>query len=566
MKWKLVLIYGLLLGKEVHAQTERYAIVINEIMADPSPIVGLPNAEYIELRNNSRTTVNLFKWRINNGTTTATVAVNYLLAPDSLVILCSKTQAVFFNQPSKTIGLTSFPTLTNDGDCITLSAPDGKTIHAVEYNLNTYGNPVKTSGGWALEMVNPLNPCSSMNWKASADEKGGTPGMENSLFNKSAISHPLEATQCIALKNNQLLLKLNQGADSLSLSMASSYQLKASGIQIVAANAIPPLFDMVALQLNSAMEENRIYLLQTRSIGGCNNIVQESVEARTGIAKQPDAGDLVINELLFNPPSGGVDFIELYNPSPFLVNMKDLLIGSRNDAGLLANIYAASEKDQLLFPGEYLVLSTDTAFIKRQWSNSDKKAMAAVKSLPSLPDDKGNIVVMNKQGKIIDELTYTDDWHFPLLKEKEAVSLERIDPRSPTADPGNWHSAASDKNFATPTKVNSQYKKRDSATTYIHIFPALISPNNDGIDDFLNIQYRFKEAGSLMSAFLFSQNGQRLSAIIENRLCGTEGRFVWSGLDSKNNRLPAGVYVVLVESFNLNGKSQRLKKTVGIGL
>ena len=564
MKWKLVLVYGLFWCMKVEAQIERYALVINEIMADPSPIVGLPNAEYIELRNNSSAPVNLFKWRINNGTTTATVAVNYLLAPDSLVIFCSKTQVVFFNQPSKTIGLTSFPALANEGDCITLSAPDGKTIHAVEYDLRTYGNPVKDAGGWSLEMINPLNPCSSMNWKASTDEKGGTPGRENSVINKATKPNLLEAIQCIAISNNHLLLTLNQGADSLSLSMAAHYQIKEAGIQVISAIALPPLFKAVTIQLGSAMEANRIYHLQARSLAGCNNIGLESVEARTGLTKQPDVGDLVINELLFNPPSGGADFIELYNPSQFLLNIKDLLIGSRNDAGLLGNFYAVSENDHLLFPGENLVLSTDTAFIKRQWSNSDKKAMVEVKSLPSLPDDKGNIVVVNKQGKPIDELSYADDWHFPLLKEKEAVSLERIDPLSPSSDPGNWHSAASDMNYATPTMVNSQYKKRDSATTNINMFPALISPNNDGVDDFLNIQYRFKEPGSLMSAFLFSQNGQRLSTIIENRLCGTEGRFVWSGLDSKNNRLPAGVYVVLVESFNLNGKSQRMKKAVGI--
>ncbi len=565
MKWKLVLFCGMLLCMKINAQVERYAVVINEIMADPSPVVGLPNAEYIELRNCSSTTINLFKWRIDNGTTTATIAVNCLLAPDSMVILCSKTNAIFFNQPTKTIGLTSFPSLSNEGDCISLSAPDGKTTHAVEYALNTYGNLVKAAGGWALEMINPLNPCSNKNWKASVDEKGGSPGWENSVINKTTKPNPLEVLQCIALKNNQLLLKLNQGADSLSLSMATNYQMEAAGIQVIAAHAIPPLFNTATLQLSSVLEENRIYRFQVTSIRGCNSTGLERVEARTGMAKQPGAGDLVINELLFNPPSGGVDFIELFNPSGSLFNVKDLLLGSRNDAGLLGSFYPASENDLLLFPGEFLVLSTDTAFIKRQWDNSTEKAMLEVKSLPSLPDDKGNLIVMNKQGKSIDELSYTDDWHFPLLKNKEAVSLERIDPLSPTADPGNWHSAASDKHYATPTRINSQFGKRDSATTNIKMFPALISPNNDGVDDFLSIQYQFKEAGSLMSAFLFSQNGQRLATIIDNRLCGKEGRFSWNGLDSKNNRLPAGVYVVLVESFNLNGKSHRLKMALGIG-
>jgi hypothetical protein len=172
---------------------------------------------------------------------------------------------------------------------------------------------------------------------------------------------------------------------------------------------------------------------------------------------------------------------------------------------------------------------------------------------------------MNKQGKVIDELNYTDDMHYPLLPVKTGVSLERIDPRSPSFATGNWHSASSDANHATPGLVNSQFRNLDTTdNANIKLFPALISPNNDGLDDLLNIQYQFKETGNLLSAYVFNQNGQLSAKIIDNRLCGTAGSFSWNGFDAKNNRLPAGVYVVLIETFNLTGKTQRLKKVIGI--
>lgn len=63
------------------AQVERYSVLIHEIMADPSPIVGLPNAEYVELRNTSSQPIELFRWKIDNGTTTATISSYYLLLP-----------------------------------------------------------------------------------------------------------------------------------------------------------------------------------------------------------------------------------------------------------------------------------------------------------------------------------------------------------------------------------------------------------------------------------------------------------------------------------------------------
>jgi hypothetical protein len=554
-----------MLGNACHAQMERYAVVINEIMADPSPVIGLPNAEYIELRNNSSSTINLFKWRIDNGTTTSTVAVNYLLAPDSLVILCSKSQAVFFNAPSKTLGLNSFPALTNDGDLLSLSAPDGKTIHAVSYDINSYGNTIQSAGGWSLEMMDPRMPCNGLNWRASSNSKGGTPGTENSLYKQFSVDNALQALQCTAINDKLLLLILNQGADSVSLSTASHYQLSGWSNAVIGAKAIPPLFNSIEISLQQAMEPNRIYRLKASPVMGCSSNRLDSLEIRTGLAKAPEPGDVVINEILFDPPTGGADFIELHNPSTALINVRELMIGARNAGGSIGTAVMVSNKDHHLFPGDYLVLSADTGFVKRQWPKSIRQKMIVVKSLPSLPDDKGNCMVMNKQGKLIDELNYTDDMHYPLLTNKAGVSLERIDPISPSSSTGNWHSASSDAHHATPGFVNSQFRKLDSTdNSNIRLFPALISPDNDGQDDLLNIQYQFNETGTLLSAYIFHQNGQLLSKIIDNRLCGTAGSFSWNGFDAKNNRLPEGVYVVLIETFNLNGKTQRLKKAIGV--
>jgi len=565
MKWRWMILLGLTMGNRCLAQIERYTVVINEIMADPSPVIGLPNAEYIELRNNSSSTINLYKWRIDNGTTTATVVVNYWLAPDSLVILCSKSQTVFFNAPSKTLGLSSFPALTNEGDLITLTAPDGKTIHAVSYDINSYGNPVQSTGGWSLEMMDPRMPCNMLNWRASTNNKGGTPGIENSIYKKFSVDNNLQALQCTAINEKLLLLTLNQGADSSSLAIASHYQLAGWSNAIKAARALPPLFNSIEIFLNQSLETNRIYLLKAAPIKGCNSSKLDTLEVRTGLAKAPEAGDLVINEILFDPPTGGADFIELHNPSTALINVRDLMIGSRNAGGGIGTAVMASNKDHHLFPGDFLVLSEDTGFVKRQWPKSIKQKMILVKSLPSLPDDKGNVMVMNIQGKVIDELNYTDDMHYPLLPVKTGVSLERVDPRSSSSATGNWHSASSDANHATPGLVNSQFKNLDTTdNTKIKLFPALISPNNDGLDDLLTIQYQFTETGNLLSAFVFNHNGHLAAKIIDNRLCGTAGSFSWNGFDAKNNRLPAGVYVVLIETFNLTGKTQRLKKIIGI--
>ncbi|MFN5421799.1 MAG: lamin tail domain-containing protein, partial [bacterium] len=177
------------------AQTARYSVVINEFLPDPTPTVGLPNSEFIELKNTSNKAIQLEKWRIENGSTSAMINISYLLQPDSLVIICSKTQAVAFNLPSKTIGISSFPTLTNESGMIILKDATGKTIHAVSYDQSWYKSPTKSEGGWSLEMIDPTKACDDKNWQASINDSGGTPGKENSIVNIIQVSRKIQATQ-----------------------------------------------------------------------------------------------------------------------------------------------------------------------------------------------------------------------------------------------------------------------------------------------------------------------------------------------------------------------------------
>jgi len=545
-----------------NAQTERYSVVINEILADPSPIVGLPNSEYIELRNTSKQPINLLKWKIDNGSTIATISSAYMLNPDSMVVLCSKTQTIFFNEPSKTIGLTSFPSLSNEGDIITLTAADGKTMHSVEYNISWFNNSVKSNGGWSLEMIDPFKPCDKNNWGGSIHPSGGSPGKENSIFKKSTTSENIEALQCVALNKNQLLLKLNQGADSSSLSDPKNYTLGDARHQPISVNAIGPLFKTAVLNFSTLLEENKIYMLKGLSILHCRTIEKDNFEIRTGLTRLADNGDLIINEILFDPPAYGADFIELRNNSLSVINAKEIFLSNKNSAGLVGTSYASSEIDFNIFPGEYFVTTTDSTFLRKSWTNIDKNHLTEIKYMPSYPDNEGVVLLLNKQGKIIDELSYSDEIHFPLLRDKSGVSIERINPYITSKSQGNWHSASSSSGYGTPTLLNSQFNKIDTSNNTINIQPAYFSPNNDGQNDVLSIEYNFASPGNMISVFAFDQHGMLIQKIADNLLCGTGGAFIWDGFDSKKQRAPPGIYIILSETLDMRGKRMRFKKAV----
>ncbi len=129
MKWICICLLNI---GVLHAQVERYAVVINEIMVDPTPVIGLPNAEYIELRNCSKQTIDLNKWKIEKGTSSYSIGTATLLKPDSMVVLCSKSNAAYFS-PIRTVALNAFPVLINEEGTLALKSPDHRTIHAVRY-------------------------------------------------------------------------------------------------------------------------------------------------------------------------------------------------------------------------------------------------------------------------------------------------------------------------------------------------------------------------------------------------------------------------------------------------
>ena len=185
-----------------------------------------------------------------------------------------------------------------------------------------------------------------------------------------------------------------------------------------------------------------------------------------------------------------------------------------------------------------------------------------VGSLPSYSEDEGDVIILNAQGKIVDELKYKDDWHFKLLDNKEGVALERIDYSAPTQQEANWHSAATSVNYGTPTYQNSQFRRNDGVQGEVKLSPEIVSPDNDGQDDFATVDYNFPEAGYVASITIFDASGRPVRYLQRNALCGTSGSFRWDGLGERNQQLATGIYIVLTEVFNLSGKKKQFKKTI----
>ncbi len=156
-------------------------VIISEIMADPIPEVALPGKEYLEITNRTENSFNLKDWKLQSEGQTFTFP-DIDLGASEIAILCLIKDTSDFKSFGRAIGLKQFPTLTDGGKLLCLSDSTGKLIHGVEYSSDWYGDPLKSEGGWSLEMINTQYPFNDKdNWTVSLSRKGGTPGAVNSV-------------------------------------------------------------------------------------------------------------------------------------------------------------------------------------------------------------------------------------------------------------------------------------------------------------------------------------------------------------------------------------------------
>ena len=556
---------GLILSFITQGQIpNRFDIVIDELFPDPSPVIGLPAYEFIELKNISRSPVNLKGWKLTDGTSTATINVNYIIQPDSFLIVCSNTAVSSFSSLGPVLGVTSFPSLNNDADNIILYAPNGAVIHAVSYNMQWYHNDVKSEGGWTLEMIDPHNPCGGLNnWTSSTDNSGGTPGRKNAVDAENPDQQPPALLRTYSLNDTTVIAVFEEPIDSASAAVTAHYSIDNGLGAPKWVRPQAPFFTEVQLILSSSLQNQKVYTLTVSDITDCaNNTIGQLHKARAALTAPSDSTMIVINEILFDPIRDGYDYIELYNKSNHTVDLNQLYLCNRSSSGALSNIKQLAATPYLFFPGEHLAFTTNKRWVLQNYVAKYPENIIEVTQLPSFPDDKGIAVLTNQKGDILDELQYDSKWHFGLLSNKEGVALERINYHSPTQNKNNWTSAASTARYGTPGYANSQLRVSNIAMGTFNITPKIFSPDNDGYEDQITINYNFSSGGNVANINVYDVQGRVVRALAKSALLGTSGYFRWDGLDEKLNKLPVGAYIIVSEIFNQDGKKQLFKNTV----
>lgn len=536
-------------------------IIITEIFPDPDPMVGLPPYEFVEIYNRSPNPVALGGWTFSDGSSTGEFAP-YILLPGKYLVVCAASSLAAFDDGANAVSLSNFPTLNNAGDNLSLRSADGLLIDSVSYSASWYKDGDKAEGGWSLELIDPLNICAEeRNWTASESPVGGTPGKQNSVFARMPDHTGPKLSSVFARNPTTLIVTFDERLES-TVPAAESFTLEPP----VAVNAVAftdASLTRFTLLLSADLQASKNYRLTVTDVYDCpgNRLREGFSQADFVLPEKAVPGDIIVNEILFNPRPMGVDFVEFYNRSGKTIDLKNWTIRNPG-ASTGANTSVLSKETLLMRPKDFRVFTENANVLKGQYVRAIETVFSEI-NMPALNDDKGAVTLVDDGGKVIDSAYYDENMHSPFVKENEGISLERISPAGPANGTSNWRSASSAVGFATPGYANSNFRADGQLSDAVTVVPEMVRADGS-LGDFTQIKYHFERGGYMANVTVFDQYGRSIRALASNEQLGVEGFFRWDGEGDDGSRVRTGYYMVWFEIFDSKGVLQIFKKRVAV--
>jgi hypothetical protein len=544
----------------------RNDIVITELMPDPSPVVGLPDCEYIELYNRGEFPVQLQGFVLAVGNRSSTLKA-YLLYPDDYLLLIPSTQADTWETVPNRLAVTGWSALPNASGEIVLYDNRVNTITALRYNITEIQETgFKREGGWSIEIKDADNLSGDPENRAfSTDPKGGTPSYTNANHSNYPDTKPPLLLNNYIGGDSCVVIEFSEPIHPILSATACTTE---PPLAIHSVRVEDPFLTTARVCFEKVVPANRIFDFNFADapIDWAGNQLADA-SFKFGVPVPPEGSEVVINELLYNPPTNGSDYVELYNLSDNLIDLSQFYLSKNAAEGVPDKLIPLSTVKKSFFPNSYLAFTPDRDWLLNHYSADDEEHVQQLVDLPNYSNGNGTVFLTNVQGDVFDRFDYDDKMHFALLTDTKGVALERINAHEATSNLSNWHSAAATHNYGTPGKENSQSHTSEKVyeNNFITIEPPVFTPNQDGTDDILFIHYSFEQSGFSCSVTIFDRAGHTIRHLENNTLVGAKGFFTWNGLDNDGRSCSAGIYIVTVRAFHIDGKVHEAKKTAVLG-
>lgn len=454
-----------------------YDLIINEIMYAPNG----DEPEWIEIYNRSDHKINLKNWKVGDSSSLIEItSSDYEMQPSEFLVISRDSSIINFyqltTQPKAEILICSIPPLNNTGDEIILKDTYNRTIDSIKYSPSWGGNNGKSLERKSID----LNSTDENNWSSSISKFNATPGKVNSISQKN-----------YDLGIISFFSKMNYGEVGKNIVLTGI--IKNNGkqkvgdveINLYKDNNMNGIIDDETINKKiiseiEAEQEIEIEFLVNNLLAGKNQFIMSinysydefeenniALCSVNGVEINEERGDIVINEIMYAPILPEPEWIELYNRSEKVIDIKGYRVGNEVNNNII------TKTNKILQPKEYIVIAKDTSI----YSIYPDISNVMIGSFPTLNNSGGMMVVRDSLGRTIDSVYYKSSWG-----GNNGKSLERINDYLASTDSTNWKTSQSIKG-GTPGKTNSVSKKSYD----IAIIDYLIQPKIPAVNDRVNI-------------------------------------------------------------------------------
>jgi hypothetical protein len=401
-------------------------IAINEFLADNEQAYMDPSDneydDWIELYNPTTSAVNLLNWSLTDDPGSG----DEWYFPDT-TIPAGGYLIVWADEDTTDPGLHASFSISNNGEDLVLYDAIGNTIDSVsfgaQYEDTTFARIPDGFGPWYLAMPTPM--------------------AQNALFPVIVVDTvPPVVLSAVAVSATEVTVIFNE-AVGISAENVANY----TGIGSISSAARSTDLKQVTLSLGTPLANGQLYTLVISSIADTTGNVMTAPTSQYIVFGNVTA-DLVITEIMYNPPEVGTDtleYVEVYNRGNAPVPLQDFYFSS-GITFVFPNV--------VMQPGDFFVIGDNpSALINTlgavnvfQWSAS------------GLSNSGELLVLRSPSGAIIDSVSYADVAPWPTAPDGNGPSLVLCNPALNNADPANWTvsvefaglNAAGDSIFGTP--------------------------------------------------------------------------------------------------------------------
>lgn len=268
-------------------------------------------------------------------------------------------------------------------------------------------------------------------------------------------------------------------------------------------------------------------------------------------------GDVVINEIMYDPADGNSEFIELYNTTNSIVSLGGWNLADESD-----DLTKICESNYELAPYDFLAVAVDSIFFEYYQDLQNVNVIITGGSAFSLSNSGECLKILDIYNNIIDSVCYNESWHNRNILTYKNKSLEKINPTVNSNDESNWSTCVND-NGATPGYRNSILTEGVVEASKLSVSPNPFSPDNDGYEDFTIISYTLSSTISQTRVKIFDSKGRLIRELINNSARGSAGQIIFDGLNNNGKPLKMGIYIIFMEALNsTSGVIDVLKEVV----